>query len=194
MVESTYNRPITFGSTGNAGTVRLDNAIKTTSGLTVKNGTLLINGTNVILADTDVTVSGGTLDCTTRPTMSLGGNLTMSSGAILIGGESNGRSTTYSLSENKNFTMTGGTVFFGLGSASGIEGRSDQIVGKGGTFHLSGGTIDLSDSDNILYDRSYQLFAGFSAGNVVSINITGFDTARYRATLSNTGMLSFKRR
>ena len=61
----------------------------------------------------------------------------------------------------------------------------------GGTFAVTGGTLDLGDSAAIDYAATYPLLTGFGTGTVSGLTITGYDTAGYTAALSNAGVLSF---
>ncbi len=122
--------------------------------------------------------------------LTTGGGVTLSSGGLDLDGTTT--TATLTLSANQNFTMTGGTLVFNVGTAS--DATYDSIVGSGtGTFTISGGTLSLTLGTGFAgYGSSYTLFNGFASGSSVSgLTITGYDTADYTATLSSSGVLSF---
>jgi len=121
--------------------------------------------------------------------LTTGGGVTLSSGGLDLDGTTT--TATLTLAANQNFTMTGGTLVFNVGTAS--DATYDSIVGSGtGTFTISGGTLSLTLGTGFAgYANSYNLLNGFASGSVSGLAITGYDTADYTANLSSSGVLSF---
>ncbi|SDU17913.1 PEP-CTERM protein-sorting domain-containing protein [Verrucomicrobium sp. GAS474] len=116
--------------------------------------------------------------------LSTGGGVTLSSGGLQLNGV--GTAGTITLASGQNFTMTGGTLAFDIGTAQ------DQVLSLGsGTFTISGGTLSLTLGTGYDYASAYTLFSGFTSGSVSGLAITGYDTADYLATLSSSGVLTF---
>jgi hypothetical protein len=68
----------------------------------------------------------------------------------------------------------------------------DQLVGAGGSFALTGGTINLDvTGTGFAYDQTYAILNGFSSGVASGLVFTGYDTLIYQAVLSDAGVLSF---
>jgi autotransporter-associated beta strand protein len=129
-------------------------------------------------------ISGGTLVAGVTGAVG-GGAVTVSGGVFDLNGTG---VVNLTLANNKDFTLSGGTLKFDLGTSS------DQITGGGtGKFNLSGGTLSLSQGDGFDYGVVYQLFNGFDSGlsSVGGLTITGFDTGTYQASLNQSGQLSF---
>jgi len=148
----------------------------------VSGGTLSLGGN--LTNNTSVTVSGGTLTSSVA-NVNLGtGGVSMSSGSINPRGT--GAAGTFTLAANQNFTTTGGTLSFNIGTAL------DQIKGSGtGTFGLANSTLDLTLGTGFAYTSTYAILSGFSSGSVSGLTITGYDTTNWVANLANTGVLSF---
>jgi hypothetical protein len=90
------------------------------------------------------------------------GSVLISSGGLDINGTSAGTLTL--ANATSNFTLSGGTLELTLGSTY------DEIIGNGGTFSLSGGTIALSGT---IAAGTYDIFQNFATtGNTVSDSLT----------------------
>ncbi len=140
-------------------------------------GTLTLSGANTYTGDT--LVNAGSLVAGHASAIG-GGSLSISGGAF---------SSTVgdiTLATNKNFSLSIGTWSVSITNTS----TFDQILGSGtGTFSITGGSIALSGISD--YSTTYTLLNGFSSGSVSGLNITGYDTANWIASLSNAGVLSF---
>lgn len=147
-------------------------------------GTLLINGGRFSSSVTDAqfatsTIGGASLQ------------FILQSGYVDINGVGVGTFTMGNMgasSAASNFLMNGGTLELTLASAASF----DQIIGASvsNAFTITGGVIDFGNSIAD-YAATYQIFSGFSSGNVSGLSFTNYDTANYTASLSNTGVLSF---
>ncbi|GAT33597.1 PEP-CTERM protein-sorting domain-containing protein [Terrimicrobium sacchariphilum] len=148
---------------------------------TVSSGTLLLGAS--LNNSSSVTVSGGTLNSSALDTKLGAGAVSMSSGTIDIRGSAAGK---FTLAAGQNFTTTGGTIKFDLGTGT------DQIIGSGvGAFSLTNTTLALILGTGFDYSNSYTLFSGFSGGSLSGLVVSGYDTTNYTASLSNAGVLSF---
>jgi fibronectin-binding autotransporter adhesin len=162
-----------------------------TGSTTISSGSLLLSTSAAGLVGTSaVSIEGGSLiSGNAAGTLALGlGNVTMSAGSINPG--TVGATGGFSLAANRDFITTGGTINIDLNTT----GALDQFFGSGtGTFSLTDTTIAL----NLIswtpadYSETYAIFSGFSGGSIANLSITGYDTANYTASLSNTGVLSF---
>jgi autotransporter-associated beta strand protein len=167
-----------------SGTVTLAGPSTFTGGTTVSAGTLTLGSSTALSGATgDFTLAGGTLGTSVSST-TVGGNLMFSSGSIDLNGTSAG---TLTLASGKNFSMSGGTLNFTLGSSY------DQIVSAGsGALSFIGGTISFDVAGvGFSYASSYQIFSGFGSASFGSLTLSGFDTAAYAANISSSGALSF---
>jgi autotransporter-associated beta strand protein len=146
-----------------AGTLQLNSASNSYSGGTLVSDGLLIVSNSTAIGPGPVTVQGGALDILA----SGAGDLALGAGA--------------------SFTMTSGTLNLLLGTVF------DRILGSGGaTFATPGGTLALDvTGTGFDYASSYQVFAGFTSGTTAGVAISGYDTAAYNASLSDSGLLSF---
>ncbi|HEY8966274.1 MAG TPA: hypothetical protein VIM58_07520 [Candidatus Methylacidiphilales bacterium] len=165
-------------------------ALTNATGLTYHGATTVSGGAlnlGASLTNTaSVTVSGGTL-LSSISNVTLGtGLVKMTSGGITPGGV--GTVGTLTLAANQNFTTTGGTLNFDLGTALG----KDQIAGSGtGVFSLANTTLSLNLLSDFDYNSTYAILNGFTSGTVSNLTITGYDTTDYLATLGSGGVLSF---
>lgn len=170
------------------GTLTFSGANTFTGTTTISNGTLQLSNANAIAATTGITISGGTLSSSLATSVSLGtGAVSMSAGGISANGNGVGL---FTLGSNASFTATGGTLFETIASAASYD-KITTASGSTGTASLSGVTIDLSSSTGIDYTATYALFTNFASINAADTTITGYDTANYIASLSDTGVLSF---
>jgi autotransporter-associated beta strand protein len=179
----TGGRILAVAKTG-TGTLTL-NGTNTHQGPTaVGGGTLMLAATNTLQSATgDLIVNGSTAVLNTSVSnANIGGNVTLTSGTVRINDSGVG---TLTLAATRDFTMNGGTLELGLGTAY------DQILG-GSSFNISGGTLSLDVTlPGFSYSNTYNIFSGFSSGSVSGLTITGYDTVNYIATLNNSGELSF---
>lgn len=186
-----------------SGTVTLSKAVAA-SAIVVNSGSLVLGGSTQVTTATvnggtltlaapgasangfgSMVVAGGTLSTsTTASTVALAGNLTLNSGTITTFGSTTGSLT---LASGKSFTMTGGTLDFGLGTSF------NQLISAGsGALTLNGGTLSLNTSGaGFSYSDTYQLFSGFSNTSYSALALTGYDTSLYSASISENGTLSF---
>ncbi len=119
-----------------------------------------------------------------QASLSTGGGVMISNGGLQLNGASAG---TLTLALNQNFTMTGGTLNFDLGTAQ------DLISGSGtGTFSLTNATLALNLGSGFNYDTIYSVISGFAAGSMSNLAITGYDTTDYFASLASNGDLTFE--
>jgi autotransporter-associated beta strand protein len=167
-------------------------------------GTQALNGTNSFFGTVDVrggtlslgngftnagsvAVTGGSLSSSVANVTLGTGAVTMSSGEISVRGS--GGTGSFTLAANQAFSTTGGKLTFNIGTGL------DQIKGSGtGTFSIGSGTeLALILGAGFDYNSTYDLFSGFAGGSVAGtgVTITGYDTAGFVASLSNTGVLSF---
>ncbi len=163
----------TFLYSGNAAAATAATLVsgRTIGNLAVQNGALNVN-------QASLTAGGGVA-------VSTGGNL------ILNGGTT---AATLTLGSGQNFTVNSGALTFALGSATGLANGSTEIfgnngTGSGGTFTLTGLTLDITQGTGFSTSNTYQLLANFSSSTAVSniaTNIAGFD-----ANIDSTGLLSF---
>jgi fibronectin-binding autotransporter adhesin len=146
-----------------AGILQLNSAANSYGGGTLVSDGLLIVSNSTAIGSGPVTVQGGALDILA----SGAGDLALGAGA--------------------SFTMTSGTLNLLLGTVF------DRILGSGGaTFATPGGTLALDvTGTGFDYAASYQVFAGFASGAASGVAISGYDTAAYSASLSDSGLLSF---
>ncbi|MFT3990730.1 MAG: autotransporter-associated beta strand repeat-containing protein [Luteolibacter sp.] len=163
------------------GTLTLSGASSYTGGTTVTDGTLTAGNASA-LGTGSVAVNGGTLNSSVANVNT--GAITVAGGTLAVNGTGIG---SYTLSSTSDFSLTSGSLQLGIASTTSF----DQIIGDGGTFSLTGGTLDLSSSTGIDYSETYQLFADFASGTVSGLTITGYDTDEYTASLSSDGILSF---
>jgi autotransporter-associated beta strand protein len=157
-------------------------------GATTVSGGMLKLGSS-LNASNGVTISGGTLSGNdSAANITLGtGEVSMSSGSIAAGGV--GTIGAFTLGSGQNFSATGGSLRFDLGSGA----TSDQIFGSGGgAFSVSGTSLELNLLPGFSYNSTYTLFSGFGAGSSIGgLTITGYDTANWSAALGTDGVLSF---
>lgn len=144
-------------------------------------GTITASGGTLVLGSSPgsiigVTVNGGDLQSNTS-NINLGiGGVNMSSGSITPNGVSS--AGTFTLAADQDFTATGGTLNFDVGT------DLDQILGSGsGTFSIENLTISLSLGTGFDYNNDYALFSGFASGSASSIGVTGFDMTNWAAGL-----------
>jgi autotransporter-associated beta strand protein len=167
-----------------SGTLTIDGNHNHAGQTTVSGGTLMIAAANTMQNATgNLVVNGSTAVLNTSVSnANIGGNLTLTAGTVRINDSGAGSLT---LVATRDFTMTGGTLELGLGTAY------DQILG-GSSFNISGGTLALDVTlPGFSYSNTYNIFSGFSSGSVSGLTITGYDTVNYIATLNNSGELSF---
>lgn len=153
------------------GTLRLNPAAATASsfagGTRVLGGTLQTSQTattNLLLGTGNLEIAGGTLDI--GATATTASTLTLAAGADL--------------------GMSAGSLNVLLGTAF------DKITAGGdSTFSITGGTLALTLGSGFDYSASYPIFEGFASGSVSGLTITGYDTATYVASLSNSGVVTF---
>jgi len=166
-------------------------ALTYTGSTTISSGSLLLStSASGLTATSAVSIEGGSLiSGAASGNLALGvGNLTMSAGAVNPGGV--GATASFSLAANRDFITTGGTIHIDLNTS----GALDQFLGSGtGVFSLADTTLALNlvswtPAD---YSETYAILSGFSGGSTSDLTITGYDTANYTASLSNTGILSF---
>lgn len=159
-------------------------AISYTGTTTISGGTLKLSTASSSLTGTSaVTINGGTLASVVTGNLNLGtGHVSMSSGAITPGEA--GVASTFTLSANRNFTTTGGTLNFDIGASF------DQIIGSGtGSFSLTDTTLALNDVGATVAG-SYLLFSGFGGSNsIAGLTITGLD-AGFIGSLGSDGILT----
>lgn len=163
---------------------------QTLNGTNSYNGTTTVSGGKLVLgsnlsASSQVTVSGGTLSSNVA-NVNLGvGAVLLSTGSIAPGDI--GTAGKFTLAASKNFSATGGTINFDLGTSF------DQILGSGtGTFSLTDTVLSLNLISGFDYGLTYTVFSGFSSGSITNLSIIGYDTSGGRqAFLDNTGTLSF---
>ncbi|WP_309383117.1 PEP-CTERM sorting domain-containing protein [Cerasicoccus frondis] len=166
-----------------SGSQRLFSTLNYSGSTTVSGGTLIIG--NNLNNSSSVIVNGGDLQNDAGESISLGvGSLSMSAGSITPGGI--GAAGTLNVAANQNFTVTGGTLNFDVGT------DMDQILGSGsGIYSIENATIALSLGDGFDYENSYELVSGFASGTLGDVTVTGYDTANYIANLdSSSGALS----
>lgn len=170
------------------GTQTLSGVNTYTGGTQVTGGILRLGASNTLAAATgDIQVKGtGTLDSSVA-TATLGGAVILSeTGNLSANADSIG---SFSLASGKSFTMTGGTLTLQLGDSF------DQLISGGGSanFAISGGTFALDVTGlGFDYTDTFQVLQGFTGVNSVNnLAFTGYDTANYAASLSETGVLSF---
>jgi autotransporter-associated beta strand protein len=168
-----------------SGTQALNGGTMTFTGATTVSGGTLSLGNN--LSNTSsVVVSGGTLSSSVaNANLGVGGVTLSTGGTIDPRGSASG---TFTLAANQNFTATGGSINFNIGTAT------DQIKGSGtGIFNLSNTSLALTLGSGFSYANTYTVFSGFSGSSIVGtgVSISGYDTTNWLASLSNTGVLSF---
>lgn len=170
------------------GTQIISGADKNYGGSTTISGGTLVLGAN-LANSSSVTIDGGTLSSEGVNARKLGaGTVTMTSGSMRPG--TFGQAGKFTIAANQDFIVTGGILFFDLGS--GGANTFDQILGSGtGSFSVSSATLSLNLLSGFDYDNTYAILSGFSGGSVTSLSITGYDTSAYVATLADTGVLSF---
>ncbi|HEY9249752.1 MAG TPA: autotransporter-associated beta strand repeat-containing protein, partial [Rariglobus sp.] len=166
-----------------AGSVTLNGVNTYTGGTTVSDGTLALGNAGALSGTGSVAVNGGTL-ASSVANVNLGtGDVSMSSGTLSAGGTAAG---SFTLAADKNFTTSGGTLAFDVGTGF------DRIIGSGtGTFGLTNTTLALTLGTGFAYTSTYALFSGFSGGSDSGLIITGYDSANWIADLSSSGILSF---
>lgn len=168
-----------------AGTLLITGANTYQGNTLVKAGNLMLGtATTMASATGDITVyTGGTLSSNVAAT-ALGGGVVLEGGALDVNGTGVGSMT---LAASRNFSLTSGTILLTLASSTSY----DQILGSGsGTFTLTDGTLDLQ---NVVadYTATYNILSGFTSGSISNLNIVGYDSTDWNATLSNSGALSF---
>jgi autotransporter-associated beta strand protein len=149
---------------------------------TISGGVLRLSTASSGLTGTSaVTIDGGSLVSVAAGNLALGlGHFSMSSGSITPG--ETGVASSFTLAANKNFTTTGGTLNFDIGSSF------DQILGSGtGTFSLTDTTLALTGDVSVA--GSYALFSGFASGSVDNLTITGLDPS-LTGVLGSDGILT----
>jgi autotransporter-associated beta strand protein len=148
----------------------------------VSGGTLKLGGATAgnLTRTSSVTISGGTLTNAAGDTDLGLGAVSMDSGAMTPGGV--GTIGSFTVALDQNFTATGGTLNFDIGTGF------DQIFGSGtGTFSLTDTTLALSGDISVA--GTYTLFSGFSSGSVSNLTITGL-AGGFTGSLANTGVLT----
>ncbi len=170
----------TLSLSGSAG------ALSYTGTTTLSGGSLkLTTASSGLTGTSEILLDGGSLASVVAGNLALGlGHVTMSSGSITPGEA--GVASSFTLAANKNFTTTGGTLNFDVGTGF------DQILGSGtGTFGLTNTTLSLTLGTGFAYTSTFDLFDGFTSGSVSGLTITGYDTTNWLASLSSAGVLSF---
>lgn len=188
-----------------SGTTTLGNNSSYTGGTVIKAGTLVAAAENS-LGDSSgsLHLQGGALKIDTA-NLNIG-NVTMNGGAIYLGAalpdiaRSGGASllngndavtpVTLTLASNADFTMTSGDIYFNFISG----GEYDKIIGDGGSFTATGGILHLVNFNYESEEFSYQILEGFAPGlvDITNLQIVGYDTTNWAATIDNNGLLSFE--
>ncbi|WP_417774249.1 beta strand repeat-containing protein, partial [Stappia sp.] len=158
---------VTIGA--GSGTIQTANAL-TLSGTLAGSGNLTKTGAGTLLYNGDgsaftgtTTVAGGTLG----GTGTLGGDVTINSGATLSAGNSPGTFTI-----NGDLTLdSGSTSTFELGAAGIVGGTSNDLVKVGGDLALAG-TLNAT-AGSAGYYQLYQ-YGGALSGAYDTVNVTGF--------------------
>ena len=165
----------TIGSTGNTGTVELDNGLTTAGGVSVAAGTLNLASTLNVTGSTLAVGTAGTLSSTSAGNVT--GNATLTgSGIINLNSSSNISGT---------LGVTGGT-WGGGGSVTGLVTSSSGAftIGSGanlkanGDLSVTGGTIAASDSTgtvtgNVSYSSTASsIYQGVIAGSGKTLSVS----------------------
>lgn len=190
---TTNNNAINVGSSGNTGTVVLDNAVSTTGGVNVQNGELRVNSLvtgNVSLASS-AALSGtgsisGTASLTGGNTVSSSGNLT--AGAFSVSGSNNtiaSGSITGDVTQsgNSSLTVNGvlagnnnmgyGSSLKGVGSVTGqVNTNGNNSVSSTGSISING--LNVSGAGNVIGSGTVTSVAGtvVNANSTLAINST----------------------
>lgn len=156
----------------NSGRLTLTNGTNVTSyngGTTVGGGATLALGKS-LTGTGSITLTNGTLSGLTS-SITLGGSVAVNSGAKLEVRDSlYSSAVTMTLANASTLTLNGGEIDFTLGTSS------DSIVGSGGAFTLTSGTIALTLGSGFSYDSSYNLLTGFASTSTYSaanLDVTG---------------------
>ncbi len=192
-VWTTNNKPVTVGSSGNAGTIKLSNALATTGSLNITNGSTVLAGTNnVFSTTTPVNITASTLDLGTFNTTAgvvnlVSGNIT---GGTLTGSLYTAQSGTISavLAGTGAFSKTGtGTVTL---SGANTSYTGTTTVASGGTLAFTGnGTVAgaIVDNGNLNFNTSVdRTLVGVISGTG-SLVKDGATTLTLNATPTYTG-------
>ena len=176
---TTNGNLITAGSAGNAGTVRIENAIGGAGGLTLNNGLLELLGANTYTGAT--TVNAGRLLVTgqlgnTAVTVNSGGLLGGSGsigGAVTIaGGTLSPGSSPGQISIASLVLQPSSTVFMEMTGTTAVT-QYDRINLTGGLTY--DGTLQLDLSGTFADNTTFNLFSGFTSasGNLAGIVSSG---------------------
>lgn len=168
------NKPVTVGAPGKAGTVKLSSALSTSGSILVKSGSLLLGGSNTLVAS-PITLNGGSLNLSTFNTTA--GAVTLTSGDIYGSGSLNAASIT-AQSGSIYATLTGTGPFTKIGTdnvtiakASGFTGSTTVSAGT-----LTSPLLSSSAPITVAANATYKL--ALSTGGT------------YTGTLNNNGTLS----
>jgi autotransporter-associated beta strand protein len=168
------NKPVTVGAPGKAGTVRLSSALSTSGGILVKNGSLLLGGSNT-LGTSPLTLDGGSLNLSTFTTTA--GAVTLTSGDIHGSGTLNAASIT-AQSGSIYATLTGNGALTKTGAGNVTIAKASGFTGS---TTVSAGTLTsalLSSTAPITVDANATYKLALSTGGT------------YTGTLNNNGTLS----
>jgi len=202
----------TVGSSGNAVTLQATggNATPNSFGTTTTfdpSSTFLYSGSAAAATPATLTssnalgilkVENGWLNIN-QASLNTQGSITVSSGGLILHGTTasnsfTGNTLTTTSSSALSFALSGGgTLDLKLGTSS---NDNDAILGNGGTFSLTGGTINLiTTGSSLIYTDTYDILQGFAAsGNAITgdtIDINGAALSGYTASISEAGVLSF---
>ena len=175
---TTNNKPVTIGSSGNAGTVKLASTLATTGTVNVAYGTLAIGATNAIGSSTPLTLSGTVLDLGTFSTTA--GAFVLNDGTVL--GTGTLTATSYSAQQ--------GTISGLIGGAGAFTKTGSGSVNFTGANPYSG--VMTVNAGSLIFTGN-----GTTAGSIVNNGRVLFDSATDRtmagALSSGTSSASFEK-
>jgi fibronectin-binding autotransporter adhesin len=159
---------------------------------TISGGKLVVSSSNALqYSSGGVFVHSGTLS-TAVSVATLGGGLSADGGLIAVGASMSTRTAAIlAMGDGKNFSMTGGTIELALGATY------DQIDGSGlGIASLTNVVLVLDLSSLVFdpktdYKLKYNIFSGFSSVSITNLQITGYDSKDWTASVDSNGVLSF---